>query len=638
MKKRRLSTSILALLLCFLLSFSNSLIAQEKPKKIGLVLSGGGAKGLAHIGVLKIIDSLDIPIDYVAGTSMGAIIGGLYASGYSGKQLDSIFKNTNFPSVMTDQLNRSLLNVTERDDSEKYALSLPFDNFQIKLPSALSKGQNFYDLLSRLLYHVRDVNNFSELPIPFFCIVTNAETGAEVLFDKGYLPKVVTASGSIPSVFSPVEIDGSLYIDGGVTNNYPIDEIKARGAEIVIGVDVQDSLFPKEMLDNALSLLIQVNNFRTIKDMKRKRPLTDIYIRPDITNFSVVDFQSGEEIIQRGDVAGKEKIPELLKLSRPEDLRRNEVIYFDLKEPIQLDALEVTGNNAYSRSYIRGKLQVNPPQQTNFKNIIAGVKNLQATSNFDRIDYRIVQNDNKTTLKVDVKETKTRSLLRFGLHYDDLYKSAALVNYTRKRNLTRNDFFSLDLILGDNFRYNMDYIIDRGNYFSAGISSRRKKFDRSVPGEFIESVIGSSFDGINRLNVEYEDITNRLYVKGILQKSIGLTVGIEHKYLHIFSETIRNTPENSISDFENTDYGSFFGDLIYDSYDNTYFPTKGMLFKGFFQGFLTSSDFRGDFRDFYVAHATLGYAFKFSERWSTRLELSGGFQVNANPNSPLDFF
>ena len=161
---------ILLLFLCFGF-FSNS---QEGPKpkdslKIGLVLSGGGAKGFAHIGALKVIDSLGIKIDYVAGTSMGAIIGSLYASGYSGKQLDSIFKRLNFDDVISDNLPREAKTFYERDNSEKYAVTLPFDKFKIKLPSAISGGQNVYNLLTKLTLPVSEIHDFDKLPIPFFC-------------------------------------------------------------------------------------------------------------------------------------------------------------------------------------------------------------------------------------------------------------------------------------------------------------------------------------------------------------------------------------------------------------------------------------------------------------------------------------
>ena len=203
--------------------------------KIGLVLSGGGAKGMAHIGALKVIEEAGIKIDYIGGTSMGAIVGALYASGYSATQLDSIFRNINFSSLISDDLPRGVKTFYEKEDSERYALKLPFDNFKIAIPSGFSGGQNIYHELVRHLYHVKDINDFSKLPIPFVCIATDVETGEEVKLDHGYLPEAIMASGTLPSLFEPSTIRGQVLIDGGVVNNYPIDEVREMGADIIIG-------------------------------------------------------------------------------------------------------------------------------------------------------------------------------------------------------------------------------------------------------------------------------------------------------------------------------------------------------------------------------------------------------------------
>ena len=257
------------------LFFTATLVAQndtipKKDLKVGLVLSGGGAKGLAHIGVLKEIEKAGVRIDYIGGTSMGAIIGALYASGYSAHQLDSIFNVLDFETLIRDDVPRRAKTFYEKDDDEKYALTFPFDNFQLRFPSAISKGQNVYNLLSRLLLHVKDVDDFNNLPTPFLCIATDVEKGKQVIFDKGYLPRMIAASGALPSLFSPVTIDDTIYIDGGVVNNYPIDEVKALGADIIIGVDVQDDLRSREELQSAIDVLLQINNYRTIESMEKK--------------------------------------------------------------------------------------------------------------------------------------------------------------------------------------------------------------------------------------------------------------------------------------------------------------------------------------------------------------------------------
>ena len=200
----------------FLPAFSQDTI---KRPKIGLVLSGGGAKGFAHIGVLKVLEQAGVKIDYIGGTSMGAVVGGLYAIGYSATQIDSIFKATNFNELIKDFIPRSSKNFYEKRNDELYAFALPFNKFKIGIPEALSKGIYNYNTLSSLTRSVRDERDFKQFKTPFLCVGTNIETGEAVIIDKGNLAHAMIASSAFPSLFSPVEFDGKVVIDGGVVDN-----------------------------------------------------------------------------------------------------------------------------------------------------------------------------------------------------------------------------------------------------------------------------------------------------------------------------------------------------------------------------------------------------------------------------------
>ena len=289
------------LLPLFFILFSLSSLSQEaKKQKIGLVLSGGGAKGFAHIGVLKEIEKAGIKIDYIGGSSMGAIIGGLYASGYSASQLDSIFEDTDFDALIQDFVPRNNRTFYEKRNDEMYAISLPFQKFKISVPKGFSKGLYNYNLLSKLTHNVRHVEDFSQLKIPFLCIATNVETGEGKVFKGGSLPQVLSASGAFPSLFSPVEIDGQFYIDGGIADNYPVEEVRKMGADIIIGVDVQDDLKKVDDIKGVTGVLAQISNYQMLQNMKGKKEKTDIYIKPDIENFSIMSFGQGSEIIKKG--------------------------------------------------------------------------------------------------------------------------------------------------------------------------------------------------------------------------------------------------------------------------------------------------------------------------------------------------
>lgn len=631
--------------LAFILAFSCfEGFTQDKESdndiKVGLVLSGGGAKGLAHIGALKVIDSLGVKVDYVAGTSMGAIIGALYASGYSGNQLDSIFKEIDFDNIINDNLPRASKAFYERDNDEKYAIKLPFNDFKITLPSALSRGQNTYNLLSRLTLHVNEIKNFNELPIPFFCIATNIETGQAVMLDKGNLAQSAMASGALPSIFQPVVINDQILTDGGVVNNYPIDELRAKGMDVIIGVDVQHGLVNREKLVSAPEVLLQINNFRTIKAMKLKAPKTDIYIKPDITEFNVVSFNEGFKIIETGRQAAISKAEALQALIKKDP--KGEIIpkiKVQAQDSIVINTLSLAGKSHYTRAYVLGKLKLKLHKKVNYKNFIKGVNNLVATNNFDSFHYEFKKTKGKDGYDLFAKliETKNTAFLKAGIHYDDLYKSALLVNLTKKRLLFDNDVASLDVILGDNVRYNFEYLIDKGFYWSIGLKSRYQQFHKNISAQLLledDQIIGT---GINKIDAQLQDQTNQFYVQTLFRKDFALGLGAEHKRLEVKSQTITiNSPEDDFL-FENTDYLSVFGTLKLDTYDNKYFPKRGFYFNGDLHLYLYASRFNENFKEFSIAKADIGYAFSFSDKLAFNLQTHGGFKLGDKSTQALDF-
>ncbi len=625
-----------------LVSISFSTKAQEntsqKNPKVGLVLSGGGAKGFAHIGVLKVIDSLNIKVDYIAGTSMGAIIGSLYASGYSGKQLDSIFKSLDFTDVINDNIPRAAKTFYERENSEKYAVTLPFEKFKIKLPSALSRGQNVFNLLSKLTLHVSEIEEFDKLPIPFFCIATNIETGEGAILDSGNLAQAVAASGAFPSLFQPVIIDGQIFIDGGVANNYPIDELKAKGMDIIIGVDVQDGLADRKDLTTAPDILLQINNYRTISDMTKKAKETDIYIKPDISKFTVISFSEGTNIINSGETAALKNFHDLSLLPKRKKIQKLNLEEVS-RDSIIINNVEISGNMRYTRSYIFGKLKFKPFTTVSYIDFARGVNNLIATNNFDTFQYEFHKSKYKKgyDLFATLKENEITTLLKLGIHYDDLYKSAALVNLTKKRLLLDNDVASMDVVLGDNVRYNFEYFIDKGFYWSIGIKSRFNQFHKNVKPEFYLDQDDEPILGLNKLEIDVRDQTNQFYLQTLFRKDFALSLGAEHKRLKIKSETLNTIQNRGEIVFENTDYFSAFGTLKLDFYSNKYFPKDGFYFNGDFHLYLYASDFNKDFLQFSIGKADFGYTFTPVDKWACNILMQGGFRIGENSPNSLNF-
>ena len=329
------------LLLIFI--FCSALVlGQNRQPKVGLVLSGGGAKGFAHIGVLKELEKAGVQIDIIGGTSMGAIVGGLYATGYTADQIEEIITETDFLKLLRDENPRETKPFFEKEYGEKEFITLPVMKGKIGFPRAISKGQNVLGFMSSLLKSVDTIPNFSNLQIPYFCVATDIETGQEVLLESGSLPLALRASGSFPTLLTPVEIDGKLLIDGGVANNFPADIMKEKGADIIIGVDVQGKLYERTKLNSAVDILNQIVSYKMYEKSAEQLRSIDVYIHPDIYEFSVIDFDKGKEILKRGQVAAEQKRDFFDKIAALQTVKRE-------KTPIKIEnnriKLKIISNN-----------------------------------------------------------------------------------------------------------------------------------------------------------------------------------------------------------------------------------------------------------------------------------------------------
>lgn len=270
--------------------------------KVGLVLCGGGAKGAAHIGVLKKLEEVGIRPDLIVGTSMGALIGGMYAMGYSADQLDSLVSNTDWDFLLSDGTKRSDAAFAKKKNDDIYLMNIPFYSLSssIKngedvsimknLPGGFISGNNVLNLLNGLAIGYQDSIKFNELPIPFACIATDLSTGEELVIKEGRLPLALRASMAIPGYFSPVEINGRVLVDGGVVNNFPVDVAREMGANVIIGVDVQTDLYGPEQLKSIDAVLFQLIGLLGNEKFLENKKHVDIYMKPDVSEFGTLSF------------------------------------------------------------------------------------------------------------------------------------------------------------------------------------------------------------------------------------------------------------------------------------------------------------------------------------------------------------
>jgi NTE family protein len=378
----------------FLVSFliSSFLFGQNQRPKVGVVLSGGGAKGYAHIGALKVIEDAGIKIDYIGGTSIGAIVGGLYASGYSAEELEEIMYSLDLNQMIMNEKSRKELPFFDKSYREKYILQLPFDDFKLSFPNAISSGQGTADELTYLFRHVHEVNDFNQLPIPFVCVATKLSSGESVVFHSGYLPQAVLASAAYPTLLEPVYINGELYIDGGVKNNYPVQEVKDLGADIIIGIDLQEGLLDEKDLNSATKVLEQIITYNISDKTKEQSKLVDLEIKPNLKGYSVTSFDDKDNIILAGKSAAEKMLPELKKIASLQGFPELEKPEISNDRHLLITELEINGLETYSRTYIKSKIGIKTPQLATYEQIRAGIKVLYSSGNFNKVFYRIKNN------------------------------------------------------------------------------------------------------------------------------------------------------------------------------------------------------------------------------------------------------
>jgi len=279
---------------------------QSDSLKVGVVLSGGGARGVAHIGILKALEEAGVQIDYITGTSMGSLIGGLYAIGYSADQLIELSRTSNFMELFTETPNRRYTSNYEKGFDERTILTVPISESGLSLPQGIITGQNIYSYISRLVWAAHGTDDFDNFPIPYAAIATDIETGEAVVFRSGYLPDAIRASISIPSAIVPHEINGKHYVDGGLARNLPVQDALDMGANYIIAVDVTSALVPGDSLNTLTEIMNQSVQYRINERVEQEKKKADLVITmSEIDEYSVASFDMMETFLEAGLNAGE---------------------------------------------------------------------------------------------------------------------------------------------------------------------------------------------------------------------------------------------------------------------------------------------------------------------------------------------
>ncbi len=413
-------TVILFSLLALAQSAAAATNAPSERPKIGLVLSGGGAKGFAHVGVLKLLDSLQIPIDYIAGTSMGGIAGALYAIGYSGYDLEKLAHRDDWQTIFSDRPPRPELPFFQKEQIGRYQLEFGIKGVKPVPPTGLIFGQKVSLLFLSLTFPYEKVTDFDHLPIPFRCVAVDLVTGNQVVLKSGSLAKALRATMAIPTVFSPVEWGDSLLVDGGLINNLPVDVVKEMGADIVIAVDVQSPLLERKKLTSALAVLEQTVSLVGIDRVKENLKKVDILIRPQIDEFSAADFDADKinAILQRGDEAARRSVGELVALKEKYQLQRMDDANYlrSLLRSPRIYSIQILGQTTVPFESLRTQigLKINDIFDPTVLN--RHLAELRASGRFESIDYEVVPlSEDYISLYIRVKEKQVPIINRIAI-------------------------------------------------------------------------------------------------------------------------------------------------------------------------------------------------------------------------------
>jgi len=622
--------SLYLVLLCCL-ALADSLSAQTEDLKVGLVLSGGGARGYAHIGALQVLEEAGVRVDYIGGTSMGSIVGGMYAAGYTANQLEMMLRGTDIMAELQDAINREDRTIYEKLYNEHYLFDLSLKNFSLQLPTALSDGQRIRDLFSHWTAGVHHIRDFSQLPIPFLCVGTDIETGEAVVLEEGLLADALRASAALPGVLSPHLMNGHVMTDGGVSNNYPAQEVKAKGMDYIIGITVEQDPYKAEEVNSLDKLLLQIAFFQATRRNIEQYATTDIDIKPDLTGYSQLSFEAIDALIEAGRVAARSQLSTLRSVAQKQYQTKRRIPQDTVSLPATLNAtiVEIQGNDDLSRrqvlSFFKGKL----PGRISWADFRDHMVSLFATGRYTNVDYdwELIEGATEEEVKLVLRLKKSPDFgqqLRAALHYDQVYRANLLVGFSINDVLFDNSLTTIDLIGGSQFRYRFDYRLNRSNGSAIGLRSRLHYADVGFDiSPNIFSTTGLEFD---RLDFRFRDLMAELYwdLRQTENSFTGLAAGL--KSYRTISDQIAAV-DTSASVFTLSDDVYFVGKtyFLYDKLDNANFPMRGFSIKGEGRA-IHNLNKENDERNQWAVNADLDFLalLPFGGGFSIGIELSGG--------------
>jgi NTE family protein len=536
---------------------------QDRPS-VGLVLSGGGAHGIAHLGVIRVMEEAGLRPDYITGVSMGSIIGGFYSLGYSADSLYKILKKINWDDLLTNVISENKVIFHEKSRFNNSILSLPLSARKVVLPSGLINGQQVENTLSFYSWPAANINDFSKLPIPYMCVATDIITYKKVDLKTGYLPDAIRASFSVPSIFTPIKIDTMLLLDGGLIRNFAASEVRDMGADIVIGSYVGFKAYKEEDLQSVSGIMKQIALFRSLEDFNTEKKLVNVLIKPDIDGISISRFDNVDSLVQRGYKAAlpfKEYFRKLADSLNSIGMQKPMAKILD-KQDYTFNKIEIKGNKNYSDFQILGVLDIEPENKVDKYVLSDKIDLLYGKGWFDKVKYRIVPKNDSLILVIDCNE-KPQGMLYGSLHYDNSLLSGIIVGLSAKNLLTQRSILNFNSYIGQYYRFDANYLqfIDKNQKLGL------------TPGFYADNTLIPNLS----INSEYGEVVSRNLTSGIsLNKMIGLNnlmdLSLNYETQFLILRFVSDAHLENLS----YNYLSSTYDYQRNTLDRKYFPKHGM--------------------------------------------------------------
>lgn len=563
--------SWLVALFIFFIPFTKLSAQEDPPAKaikrptVGLVLSGGGAKGFAYIGLLRVFQEAGLKIDYIGGSSIGALIGGLYAIGYHPDTIAKLIRGQNWDDILKDQMDRKYLAYEEKVFGEKFIVTLPIKDKKVALSPSLYTGQEANLILNYYFSPAYEVTDFSDLQTPFLCIGTDLLDGKQVILDDGDLALAVRASMSIPGYFAPTDYQGHYLVDGGVVNNYPVMPVREMGADIIIGGDVQSGLSKtKEELKSLTAILDQIIAYHRVDANEEGYANTDLYVHLKM-KYGMMDFSNYDSIIAIGEKVGREHFDAIKALA--DSLNAIEYKPVGEYKTVPLDSIYINevrfeGYDKVPLKYFKGLFRGVENSKISLESLQERIRIMYGTKFFEYVFYELQGRDHGADLVIRVKPAAP-GYISAGIHYDNDYKGSLLINATFRNVLGKRTKLFADIILGPNWRLKTLYMLDNGAKPGVGLmldfySFAFNQYDKDVK--------------VNEFT--FNNFKATLYGEQRLKNSYSFRLGFDYEYFRFKQNISIDTTLDKYGDFSS--YGTLFTSIHIDTRDRANFATKGV--------------------------------------------------------------